>query len=169
MCRGIFSARKKLIHAMPLNTDRPINRARVVGCAISATRNYLKFHMPRTLNPLLCNIHAETRKLWKCSAHAGCRLSTRCRPSIQRPPVDALRVPPEMPIALSWAPLHADIHLVRCCGRAHHREQRRHAIPIALAASHSPTARDFVPWRFLVAGPFSAWSVSCSRRPKTCT
>jgi hypothetical protein len=90
---------------------------------------------------------------------AGCRLS----------PVDALRVPAEMPIALSWAPLHADIHLVRCCGRAHHREQRRHAIPIALAASHSPTARDFVPWRFLVAGPFSAWSVSCSRRPKTCT
>ena len=55
---------------------------------------------------------------------AGCRLSTRCRPSIHRPPVDALRVPAEMPIALSWAPLHADIHVVRCCGRAHHREQR---------------------------------------------
>jgi hypothetical protein len=53
---------------MPPNTDRPINRARVVGCAISATRNYLKFHMPRTLNPLLCNIHAETRKLWQRSA-----------------------------------------------------------------------------------------------------
>ena len=63
-----ISARKKLIHAMPRNTDRPINRALVVGCAISATRNYLKLHMPRTLNPLLCNIHAETRKLWKCSA-----------------------------------------------------------------------------------------------------
>jgi len=100
---------------------------------------------------------------------AGCRLSTRCRPSIHRPPVDALRVPAEMPIALSWAPLHADIHVVRCCGRAHHREQRRHAIPIALAASQCPTARDFVPWRFLVAGRFSAWSVSSFRRPKTCT
>src|SRR5262249_9799230 len=61
-----MSARKKLIHTMPLNIDRPINRAMVVGCAISATRNYLKLHMPRTLNPLLCNIHAETRKLWKC-------------------------------------------------------------------------------------------------------
>ena len=97
---------------------------------------------------------------------AGCRLSTRCRPSIHRPPVDALRVPAEMPIALSWAPLHADIHVVRCCGRAHHREQRRHAIPIALAASHCPTARDFVPWRFLVAGPFSAWSVSSSPATK---
>ena len=100
---------------------------------------------------------------------AGCRLSTRCRPSIHRPPVDALRVPAEMPIALSWAPLHADIHVVRCCCRAHHREQRRHAIPIALAASQYPTARDFVPWRFLVAGRFSAWPVSSSRRPKTCT
>src|SRR5882672_10043322 len=100
---------------------------------------------------------------------AGCRLSTRCRPSIHGPPVDALRVPAEMPIALSWAPLHADIHVVRCCGRAHHREQRRHAISIALAASHCPTARDFVPWRFLVAARFSAWSVSSPRRPKTCT
>jgi hypothetical protein len=47
-----ISARKKLIHAMPLNTDRPIDHARVVKCAISATRNSLKLHMPRTLNPL---------------------------------------------------------------------------------------------------------------------
>src|SRR5258708_8615694 len=154
---------------MPLNIDRPINRAMVVGCAISATRNYLKFHMPRTLNPLLCNIHAETRKLWAAFCDAGCQLSTRCRPSIHPPPVDAPRVPAEMPIALSWAPLHADMHVVRCCARAYHREQRRHAIPIALAASHCPTARDFVPWRFLVAGRFSAWSVLSSRRPKTCT
>ena len=63
-----ISARKKLIHSMSLNTDRLINRATVVGCAISATRNYLKLHMPKTLNPLLCNIYAETRKLWKRSA-----------------------------------------------------------------------------------------------------
>src|SRR5262245_26525395 len=32
---------------------------------------------------------------------------------------------------------------------------RRHQFPIVLAASHCPTARDFVPWRFLVAGRFS--------------
>ena len=63
-----ISARKKLIHAMSLDTDRPINRAVVVGCAISATRNYLKLHMSRTLKVLLCNTHAETRKLWKRSA-----------------------------------------------------------------------------------------------------
>jgi hypothetical protein len=63
-----ISARKKLIHVMPLNTDRPINRAPVVGCAISATRNHLKLNMPGTLNPLFCNIHAETRKLRKHSA-----------------------------------------------------------------------------------------------------
>ena len=63
-----ISARKKLIHSMSLNADRLINRATVVGCAISATRNYLKLHMPKTLNPLLCNIYAETRKLWKRSA-----------------------------------------------------------------------------------------------------
>jgi hypothetical protein len=52
---------------MPLNTDRPINRAMVVGCAISATHS-LKLHMPRTLNPLLCSIHAATQKLWKYPA-----------------------------------------------------------------------------------------------------
>src|SRR6516165_8345535 len=34
---------------MSLDIDRPINRAVVVGCAISATPNYLKLHMPRTL------------------------------------------------------------------------------------------------------------------------
>src|SRR5712691_10604372 len=114
---------------MPLNIDRPINRAMVVGCAISATRNYLKLHMPRTLNPLLCNIHAETRKLWKCSAMRVAASRPGAVPSIHRPPVDALRVPAEMPIALSWAPLHADMHLVWCCARAYHRERRRHAIP----------------------------------------
>jgi hypothetical protein len=38
MCRYI-SARKKLIHAMSLDIDQAINRAMVVGCAISATRN----------------------------------------------------------------------------------------------------------------------------------
>src|ERR1700739_521560 len=64
----LYSARKKLIHAMSLDIDRPINRAVVVGCAIFATRNYLKLHMSRTLKVVLCNTHAETRKLWKCSA-----------------------------------------------------------------------------------------------------
>jgi hypothetical protein len=57
-----ISARKKLIHAMSLNADRPINRAMVAGCAISATRNYLKLHMPRTLNPLAIIPH-----LTRCS------------------------------------------------------------------------------------------------------
>jgi hypothetical protein len=64
----VYFARKKLIHAMSLNTVRPINRAPVVGCAISATRNHLKLNMPGTLNPLFCNIHAETWKLRKRSA-----------------------------------------------------------------------------------------------------
>jgi hypothetical protein len=70
-----ISAREKLIHVMSLNTDRPINRAAVVACVISATRNYLKLNMPETLNPLFCNIHAETQKLQKLSAMrvAACR------------------------------------------------------------------------------------------------
>jgi hypothetical protein len=63
MCRK-YSAREQLIHAMPLNTDRPTNRAMVVGCVISDTRNPLKLQMPQTLNPLLSNIHTKTQKLW---------------------------------------------------------------------------------------------------------
>src|ERR1700676_456182 len=50
---------------MPPNTDRPINRAMVGGCAVSATRNHLKLHEPRRLKVLFSNIHAKTRKLWK--------------------------------------------------------------------------------------------------------
>src|SRR5215831_7033601 len=53
---------------MSLDIDRPSNRAMVVGCAISATPNYLKLHMSRTLKVLLGNTHAKTRKLWKPSA-----------------------------------------------------------------------------------------------------
>src|SRR6516225_3406599 len=64
---------------MPLDTYRPINRAVVVGCAISATRNYLKLHMSQTLKVLLCNTRAETRKLWKRSARL---------PSLEAIPVD---------------------------------------------------------------------------------
>ncbi|HWX59176.1 hypothetical protein, partial [Bradyrhizobium sp.] len=67
-CAVYISARKKLIHAMSLDIEQLINRAVVVGCAISATRNYLKLHMSRTLKVLLCNTHAGTRKLWKRSA-----------------------------------------------------------------------------------------------------
>src|SRR5580692_11872347 len=72
---------------MPPNTDRPINRAMVVGCAVSATRNHLKLHEPRTLKILLRNVHAKTRKLWEHSARVASTIeiaptydphSTRC-------------------------------------------------------------------------------------------
>jgi hypothetical protein len=87
-----ISPRKKLIHTMPPNTDRPINRAMVVGCAVSATRNHLKLHEPRKLEVLLSNIHAKTRKLWK-HCDAARRLSNQCRPSIHQPTVDEFRMP----------------------------------------------------------------------------
>jgi len=56
-----ISARKKLIHAMPLNTDRRINRAKDVKCAISATRNYLKSHGPKTFRSKLDGIARGVR------------------------------------------------------------------------------------------------------------
>jgi hypothetical protein len=64
---GYFGS-QKMIYAASLNVDRSINRAVVAGCAISATRNYLKLHMPKTLNPLSSNLHAKTQKLWTHSA-----------------------------------------------------------------------------------------------------
>src|SRR6516162_7850640 len=94
-CAVYISARKKLIHAMSLDTDRPINRAVVVGCAISASRNYLKLQMSRTLKVPLCNPHAETRKLWK-----GCA---------QLPPLDAMPVDQftSRPLLHFTRPLHS--------------------------------------------------------------
>ena len=149
-----MSARNKLIHAMPLNTDRPINRAMVVGCAISATRNYLKLHMPRTLNPLLSNIHAKTRKLWKCSA---------MRVAASQP--GAVHQSTDRPLMHSAWPPRCPLHSPgRPCMRACTSSgaaltptiESRQAILIAFAASQCPTARDFVPWRFSAAGRLSA-------------
>src|ERR1700738_4453877 len=132
-CAVYISARKKLIHAMSLDTDRPISRVVVVGCAISATRNYLKLHISRTLKVLLCNTHAETRKLWKRSAGL---------PPLEAIPVDQFTSRP-LPhfTRLPRCPLHylrfpgmQTLHVASCSRRTYHRERRRHQILIAPAA-----------------------------------
>jgi hypothetical protein len=97
-----ISARNKLIDAMSLDIDRPINRAMVVGCAVSATPNYLKLHVSRTLKVLWRNTHAETRKLWKRSAGLP---PLGAYPSFQ----SYWPSPAEMPTALSSVPRYADI------------------------------------------------------------
>ena len=127
-----ISARKKLIHAMPRNTNRPIDRAMVVGCAISATRNYLKLHEPRTLNPLCFATFMPERESCGSVLRCGCRVSTRC-----------------------WAPVHAGMHVVSNCRRAYHRERRGRAISIVIVARRCRTSRDFVPWRCSAAGRLS--------------
>jgi hypothetical protein len=98
-------------------------RAVVVGCAVSATRNYLKLHMPRTLKVLLCNAHAKPCKLWKHSARL--------------PPLKAIPVDQSRPLLnftrLPRYPLHhlrfpgmQTLHVASCARRAYHRERRRH-------------------------------------------
>ena len=62
-CAVGISAHKKLIHTLPLKADRPTTRAAVVGCAISATPNYLKLHRPTKSNPLFSSNRAKTLKL----------------------------------------------------------------------------------------------------------
>src|SRR6266850_55314 len=167
-CAVDISPRKKLMHTMPPNTDRPINRAMVVGCAISATRNHLKLHEPRRLKSTLLQHSRQNAKVVEAFCHAACRLSNQCRPSIHQPPVDEFRMPAEMSIALSRAHLHARMHVASCWHRVHHRDRHQHTIPIALAALPG-TSRDFVPWRFSDAGRRSAWIASSCRRPKTYT
>src|ERR1700758_3900389 len=119
MCR-LYPARKKLIHAVSLDIDRPINRAVVVGCAISATRNHLKLPMSRTLKVLLCNTHAETRKLWKRSGGL---------PPLEAIPVDQFTSRPLLNFTrLPRYPLHhlrfpgmQTLHVASCARRAYHR------------------------------------------------
>jgi hypothetical protein len=100
-CAVYISARNKLIHAMSLDIERPINRAVVVGCAISATRNYLKLHMSRTLKKYSCATLIPKRG--SCGL-PGCRLSMQY-PSINSP---ELHAPAEMSTALSSVPRYAD-------------------------------------------------------------
>src|SRR5262245_4712568 len=83
-----------------------------------------------------------------CTSILRCRLppSTPCL--VRQPPVDALRVPDEMPTALKS-------HIASRWRHAFHRG-RRHAILIAPAALSVPTPRDFVPWCISDAGLYGA-------------
>src|ERR1700759_4048150 len=129
MCR-LHSARKKLIHAMSLDINQLINRAVVVGCAISATRNYLKLHMPRTLKVLLCNTHAETRKLWKRSAGL---------PPLEAIPVDQFT---SRPLLHFTRPPRCPLHSHRFPGIQRYTSPRaRVALTIASGADMRPSLR----------------------------
>src|ERR1700751_5320254 len=124
-CAVYISARKKLIHAMSLDIDRPINRAVVVECAISATRNYLKLHMSRTLKVLFCNTRAETRNLGKRSA--GLPPLEAIYPSINSLAVHCCtsRACRDAHCTIFGSSVQT-LHVASCSRRAYHRERRRH-------------------------------------------
>src|SRR6516225_7869150 len=121
----LYSARKKFIYAMSLNIDRPITRAVVVGCAISATRNYLKLHMSRTLKLHSCATFMPKRG--SCgSVLPACRLSKQytCRSNSAARPLLHLTRPPRCPTALSSVLRYHDV--TSHSRRAYHQEQGRH-------------------------------------------
>ena len=98
-CAVYISARKKLIHAMSLDIDRPIARAVVVKCAVSATRNNLKLLMSRTLKSTLAQPSCQNAEV----VEAFCRVAasrSNTRRSIHQPSIAALHAPAEMPTAL---------------------------------------------------------------------
>ena len=65
---------------MSLNADRLINRATVVGCAISATRNSLKLHSAENIKSPLVQHSCRNAKVVEAFCHAGWPPPTRCRP-----------------------------------------------------------------------------------------
>ena len=168
MC-GLYSARKKLIHAMSLDIDRPITRAVVVGCAISATRNYLKLHMSRTLKVHSCATLMPKRG--SCgSVLPGCRL-TKQYSSINSaaPSVAALHAPAEMLTQFPSVPRYAEIHVASYSRRAHHRERRRRASLIALAAPSVPNFPRLRALALFGRRPVEPAEPPSCRRPKTIT
>ena len=97
-CVVDIHTRRKLIRTMPPNRDRPINRAMVVGCAVSATRNHLKLHEPRKLKVLFSNIHAKTRKLWKHPAMRLAASRTNAAHQSTNRPLTSSVCPPRCPL-----------------------------------------------------------------------
>ena len=97
-CVVDIHTRRKLIRTMPANRDRPINRAMVVGCAVSATRNHLKLHEPRKLKVLFSNIHAKTRKLWKHPAMRLAASRTNAAHQSTNRPLTSSVCPPRCPL-----------------------------------------------------------------------
>jgi hypothetical protein len=79
---------------MSLNADRTINRAMVAECAISATRKYLKLHMPKNIKSPLEQPSCQNAKVVQAVCDAAYRRSPPCL--VRQPPVDALGVPDEM-------------------------------------------------------------------------
>jgi hypothetical protein len=124
-CAVYIAARKKLIHAMSPDIDRPINRAVVVGCVIPATCNYLKLHMSRTLKVLLWNTHAETRKLWKRSAGLSSLEAMAVDQFTSRPLLHFTR-PSRGPLRSPRSPGTQTSHVASCSSRAYHRERSQH-------------------------------------------
>src|SRR5258708_16491063 len=109
----------------------------------------------------------QNAKVVEAFCDAGCRLSTPCRPLVCQPPVDALRVPAEMPIAPLGSP--AGRH-PRCLVRVSclPSSAAQHAILIAFCCpAGRNTSRDFVPWRFSDAGRLSLRMVRHSGVRKT--
>jgi len=97
-----IAGRKKLTHAVSLNADQPINRAMVAGCAIYATGNYLKFTHAENIKSPLVQPSCQNAKVVEAFCDAG--LSTPYRPLVCQPPLDALRVPADMPTAPLGSP-----------------------------------------------------------------
>ena len=105
----------------------------------------IKLHMPKTLNPLLSNLHAKTQRLYKRSAM---RIAA-CRPhawSANRPLMHSA-----CPTRCATA---RNSHIASRWRHPFHRGRRQHAILVArcTVVPHTPRLRPLVHFGLVIAG-----------------
>src|SRR6516165_8778547 len=129
----LYSARKKLIHAMYAgHRSADYSRSGCQMCYFCHAQLFEITHVANIKSTLGQHSCRDAEVVEGFCPVAASR--SNARRSIQQPPVAALHAPAEMPTALSSVPRYAEIHLVSCSRRAHGRERRRHATLIALVA-----------------------------------
>src|SRR5260370_19842343 len=133
MCREFFYSQEIDLHHATEHRSTDQSRSGCRMCYFCYAQLFEIAHAKKIKSPIEQH-SCQNAKVVEAFCDAACRLSNRCRPSIHQPPIDELRVPAEMPIARSWAPQPARMHVASCWRRVHHRDRRQHTIPIALAA-----------------------------------
>ena len=129
MCRGYFYSQEIDPHHATehRSTDQSRNGCRV--CHFFHAQLFEITHAGNIKSPLE-QPSCQNAKVVQAFCDAGCRLSTPCL--VSQPPVDALRVPDEMPTALNS-------HIASRWRHAFLRGRRQHAILIAPAALSVPS------------------------------
>src|SRR5215469_9546953 len=98
MCRVYFGSQKIDSHRVAKGRSADQSRSGCRMCHFCHAQLFEITHAENIKSPLE-QPSCQNAKVVEAFCDAACRLSTRCRPLVRQPPVDALRVPAEMPTA----------------------------------------------------------------------